>query len=109
MNETKERAAVGQTEEKKPWYIVRGDRSGVYFGHIERRDGQEVTMSHVRNIWYWDGAASVMQLATDGVSKPQNCKFSVYVDELTLTDVIQVIPCTGAAAKRLSEVPTWKR
>ena len=109
MDKTKEQAAVGQTEGKKPWYIVRGDRSGVYFGHIERRDGREVTMSHARNIWYWDGAASVMQLSTDGVSEPKKCKFSVYVDELTLTDVIQVIPCTDVAAKCLSEVPTWKQ
>ena len=62
---------------KEDWYIIRADRAGVFFGHIAERDGDEVTMTDVRRIWYWDGAASLSQLAVDGVSKPKNCKFTV--------------------------------
>ena len=41
-------------------YIVRGDRSGVFFGEIKERNGREVTMTNVRRLWYWDGAASIL-------------------------------------------------
>lgn len=42
------------------YYIVRCDRSGVFAGNIVERNGQEVTMSDARCLWYWDGAASLM-------------------------------------------------
>lgn len=44
-------------------YIVRGKDSGVFFGEIAERNGQEVLMKNVRRLWYWDGAASISQLA----------------------------------------------
>lgn len=90
------------------YYIVRGDRSGVFFGHIKERHGQEVTMTDVRRIWYWEGAASISQLATDGVSKPEACKFTVTVDEIVILDAIELIPCTDKAKDIILEVPTWK-
>lgn len=37
-------------ENKKEFYIVRGDRSGVFFGNIKERNGQEVTMTNVRRL-----------------------------------------------------------
>ena len=43
------------------YYIVRCDRSGVFAGNIVERNGQEVTMSDARCLWYWDGAASLKQ------------------------------------------------
>lgn len=46
------------------YYIVRSDRAGVFFGRIKERNGSEVTMTDVRRIWYWYGAASLSQLAT---------------------------------------------
>ena len=59
------------------YYIVRGDRSGVFFGQIAGRNGQEVELRNVRKLWYWDGACAVEQLAVDGVTAPANCKFTV--------------------------------
>ena len=46
---------------KDLYYIVRGDRSGVFFGKIEERNGQEVKMKEVRRLWYWDGACSISE------------------------------------------------
>ena len=85
-------------------FIVRCDRAGVFYGEIVSRNGQEVEMKDVRNIWYWDGAATVMQLAAEGVSKPKTCKFSVPVESLVLLEVIQIIPCTDKAVKSLDAV-----
>ena len=65
------------------YYIVRGDRSGVFAGNIKERNGREVTMSDVRRLWYWEGACSISQLALDGTTKPSECKFTVALDEIT--------------------------
>lgn len=90
-------------------YIVRCDRSGVFYGEIELRNGQEVTMRNARCLWYWDGAASLLQLAKEGTSEPRNCKFTVYVDELTVVDAIEILPCTDKAVDSIEGVSEWRR
>ena len=90
------------------YYIVRCENSGVFAGNIVERNGQEVTMSDARCLWYWDGAASLMQLAKEGISKPINCKFTVCVDSLTVLDAIELLPCTEAAEKAIRGVREWK-
>ena len=90
------------------YYIVRGQSSGVFFGQVRERNGQEVVLVNVRKLWYWDGACAVEQIARDGVSLPRNCKFTVTVAEMTITDAIQIIPCTDAAQKSISGVAEWK-
>lgn len=94
-------------EKKK--VIVRGDRSGVFFGTLEERNGREVKLSNCRRLWYWDGAASNFQLASDGVRAPRNCKFTVTIQEIEILDAIEVIPCTPEAIKSIEHVAVWKR
>lgn len=89
--------------------IVRGDRSGIFFGTLESREGREVKLSNCRRLWYWDGAASNFQLATEGVKAPKNCKFTVIVQEIEILDAIEVIPCTPDAIKSIESVAEWKR
>lgn len=88
-------------------YIIRGDRSGVFYGEIAERNGQEVTIRNCRRLWYWDGAASLSQLAKDGTKRPRNCKFTVAVDELVVLDAIELIPCTEDAERSIDGVPVW--
>ena len=91
------------------YYIIRGDRSGVFFGQIAGRSGQEVKLRNVRKLWLWDGACAVEQLAVDGVTQPcHDCKFTVVVPEMVVTDAIQILPCSNKAAKILGEVKAWK-
>lgn len=89
--------------------IVRGDRSGIFFGTLVEKDGQEVKLVTCRRLWYWDGAASISQLAVDGTSKPGNCKFTVTVDEIEILDAIEIIPCTDKAIESIKRVREWKR
>ena len=89
--------------------IVRGDRSGVFYGTLAERDGREVTLTECRRIWYWDGAASISQLDAEGSKAPQNCKFTVAVDEIVILDAIEIIPCTGESIKSIEGVKVWKR
>lgn len=89
--------------------LIRGNRSGVEFGELVSQNGSEVTLKNARRIWYWDGAASLSQLAKDGTSNPSNCKFTVFVDSITILDTIEIIPCTVKAIKSIEEVRVWKR
>ena len=50
--------------------IVRADRAGVFFGTLAEKEGNEVKLTNCRRIWYWDGAASVSELAVSGVTQP---------------------------------------
>lgn len=89
--------------------IIRGSRSGVEFGTLVAKNGSEVTLENARRIWYWSGAASLSQLAKDGTTNPNGCKFTVTVDSITILDAIEIIPCTDKAIKSIEEVYTWKR
>lgn len=90
------------------YYIIRGDRSGVFFGEIAERNGREVTIRNARRLWYWDGAASLSQLAVDGTKKPQNCKFTVTVSSIVILDAIEILPCTVQAEESIKSVAVWK-
>lgn len=90
-------------------YIIRCDRAGVFYAEIKERRGSEADLVNARRLWYWDGAASLSQLATEGVKAPQNCKFTVIVPEMTVLGVIEIIPCTEAAGRSIEGVPVWRR
>ena len=89
-------------------YIVRCNGAGVFYTEIKERRGNEADLVNARRLWYWDGAASLSQLAIEGVSRPQNCKFTVTVPEMTVLNVLEIIPCSEAACACIDEVPEWR-
>ena len=95
--------------EKGRFVIVRTYSAGVHAGRLVRARGKEVTLSDSIRIWYWDGAASLSQLAMEGVKSSSTCKFAMPVDIITLTEAIEIIPCTPKAEKIIKEVPSWKK
>jgi len=90
------------------YVIIRTYSAGVHAGYLIERNGKEVTLKNSRRIWYWDGAASLSQMAVDGVSKPENCKFAVVLPEIILTEAIEIIPCSEKAKKCIEGVKEWK-
>ena len=93
---------------KKPYVIVRTYSAGVFAGYLENRKGQEVVMSKARRLWYWNGAASLSQLAIDGVSRPTDCKFPEEVDRIELLQAIEVLSVTEKAKQSIASVPVWR-
>lgn len=93
---------------KEEKVIIRADRAGVFYGTLAKKKGSEVKLKNCRRIWYWNGAASISELAVSGVTKPQDCKFSVVVPSITILGVIEIIPCTPAAIENIEAVPVWK-
>lgn len=88
--------------------MVRTLSAGVFAGYLAKRDGKEVTLKMARRIWKWAGAATLSQLATEGTSKPNGCKFPAPVNEVLLTEAIEIIPITKKAKSSINEVPEWK-
>lgn len=89
--------------------IIRADKAGVLFGTLKEKNGSEVTLTDCRRIWYWDGAASISQLAAEGTKVPDKCKFTMPVSEITVLGVIEIIPCSEQAIKSIEGVAEWKR
>ncbi|NTU49280.1 MAG: hypothetical protein HGA87_00260 [Desulfobulbaceae bacterium] len=96
------------TKEITSYVIVRTASAGVFAGYLKLREGREVTLTSARRLWYWSGAASLSQLANDGVSNPDKCKFPAEVPEVLLLEAIEILPASEQAKISIKEVPVWK-
>ena len=90
------------------YVIVRTYSAGVFAGYLEKRECKEATIRQARRLWFWDGAASLSELAEYGVSKPESCKFPCEVDKIELTEVIEVLSVSKEAQDNIASVPVWK-
>ena len=97
------------TKTKGKYVIVRTYSAGVFAGVIKSRKGQEVVLENARRLWYWSGAASLSQLAMEGVKNPGQCKFPCEVKRVELLQVIEIIDCTEAARQSIKAVSEWKQ
>lgn len=89
--------------------IVRGEQFGVFAGTVESVDGNRALLTDARRLWYWEGAASISQIAAEGVTRPDNCKFTQTVESIVLIGVIEMIPATNEARSVIESVSVWKR
>ena len=88
--------------------MVRSRDGGVFYGQLVSRNGDEVVMTNARRVYYWDGAATLSELATRGPSKPATCKFPAPTSgEHLILGVCEVIPVTAEALKSLDAVKEW--
>lgn len=92
-----------------PYVIVRTYSAGVHAGYLANRKDKESCLKKSRRLWYWEGANSLSEMAVLGVLKPKNCKFAIEVDEIILTESIEIIPCTEASRKSIIGVDQWQK
>lgn len=93
---------------KRKYVIVRTYSAGVFAGEFVSRKGREVVLTNARRLWYWKGAASLSQLAMEGVSCPNECKFPCQVKRAELLEVVEILDTTDKARKSIESVPEWK-
>lgn len=91
--------------------IIRTNRAGVFYGTLSEYDAVTRTaeIKDCRRLWYWSGAASLSQLANEGVKNPVNCKFTVVVPVMQVMEVIEIIPCSEEAVENIGRVQVWKK
>ena len=90
------------------YVVVRTTNAGVFFGLLKVYENRCAVVEEARRIWRWVGAASLSQLAMEGVKSPDECKIPREVDYVMLEEVIEVIPLREDAKINLYEVPEWK-
>lgn len=91
-----------------PYVIARTYSAGVFAGYLKEREGKEGTLLNARRLWYWEGAASLSQLAEEGVKSPDKCKFPREVASVILTEIIEILPVTDEAKKSIDSVKVWE-
>lgn len=106
VNGVKYRREVSTTDV----YIIRTENAGVHFGTIKSvdKENREVVLLNSTRVHYWKGAASLSQMAIEGVKNPAECRFAVTLPTITLSQYIEIIPITEEALKNLNEVDRWK-
>ena len=85
--------------------LIRANGAGVYFGTLERMEGNQVKVANVRNIWRWTGASCLSQIANEGVT---GNKIGPVVSSMVINNVLQIIPLTEKAITKLERQPEWK-
>lgn len=90
------------------YVILHATNAGVFAGVLDAYDPTTRTaqLTDARRIWYWEGAASITELALRGVAHPTRCKIPGSASEI-VTEIIELIPCTPAAETNLRAVPEW--
>lgn len=97
------------TKAKKGKYVIaRTYSAGVFAGNLESRKGQEVVLTDARRLWFWAGAASLSQLAMEGTSKPNECKFPIAVARVELLQTVEILDVTSKAEESIKGVPVWR-
>ena len=87
--------------------IIRSKDSGVFFGEVVEIEGQRFRLKNFRKLHHWDGATAVEGLAAYGTKKPQNCRFTLFVEQGEIYNVIQCIPCTNESIESIEGVEIW--
>lgn len=88
--------------------LVRTHSAGVHFGYLKEKIGNEVVLINSRRIWYWKGAASLSQIALEGIKCPNESKISVAIPKNHLFGVIEIMDITKEAEKSLNNINEWR-
>lgn len=98
-----------EKRENKDIYMVRTENAGVFCGEISEinEETRRCDLKNARRMWYWEGAASLSELAAEGTSKPSECKFPCEVKEISVFEVIEIIKMSSKAIKSIQSVPVW--
>ena len=84
--------------------VIRTYSAGVHAGWLKRHDGKEVELLNAVRMWRWRGAFTLSEIAMNGLSKQDECKFAMPVDSIILTEAIEVIPCRQSAMENILAV-----
>ena len=83
--------------------IIRTYSAGVWFGTLAQKAGKEVVLHNARRMWSWKAAQgiSLSAIAVHGIAQEES-RISGPVDAVWM-EAIEIIPCTGDAAKSIFE------
>lgn len=87
--------------------LIRTYSAGVHVGTpVGKLKGKEITLKNAHRIWRWRGANTLHELSQEGADEKEHTRVSEVVPSITLTEVIEMMPCSVDAAKNLT-TPRW--
>jgi len=86
--------------------VVRADMAGVFFGTLKCIDGHDVVLTDARNIFEWEGAGNLVDIALRGIDKKCS-KVTDVLSEVWIADVCETVPLTDEAVSNLEGQPVW--
>lgn len=89
------------------YVIVRSNLAGVFFGILTKKEGDELTLKNAKKFYYFSGANTVEDLATQGALNKENCKLTKEVEEIVISKFEQLLPCTKEAITQNKSIPIW--
>lgn len=95
------------TDYKDKYVLVRGDKSGVFMGRVQELEKTTIHLNDCYRIWAWSGAASLSELAIEGVANPKDCKIPKPTNNHMVLDVIEVIEVSSKALASIKAVKPW--
>jgi hypothetical protein len=92
------------------YVIVRCRDAGVHAGEfVSHPADRTVVLRNSRRLWYWDGAASLSELAVHGAKNAANCRFGVLIQpNISLLDACEIIVCQSAGQGMIVQCPEWR-
>ena len=87
--------------------LVRTYSAGVHYGELVDHEGKEVVLKNTRRLWYWRGAFTLSEIALKGLNQDAS-KLSVALPKIYLSEVIEIIPVSDAAAKWIEGVVAYE-
>lgn len=90
--------------------IVRTYASGVFCATVVDQNGRMVELKDSRRLWLWQASQSVSlsSVAVNGVV-PEKCRFPETVPQMTVLDVLEIIPASETALASIDACPVAKQ
>lgn len=87
--------------------IARIERAGVFHGTLDYIDNEIMRLKDARRIYYWEGALSVTDMASRGLT---GGKISAPVSkvEFLTSKVTELNECSGDASRSIEAIRLWK-
>ena len=104
----KKGSELAEKVEGMQYVCIRTYSAGVHLGYLKSQKGTEVELVQSRRVHYWDGAASLSQLALEGTKNPKNSRVSVEIPYIKLTEAIEIINVTKEAKDNIDSIEPWK-
>ena len=85
--------------------VLRTCSAGVHYGEVAEHIGMQVVLKKARRIWKWEGAFTLNEVSKGKFTG--DTRMSDSVDQILLTEVIEIIPVTEAGVSTLSGSNTY--
>ena len=82
--------------------IARTYSAGVHIGTLTETEDRKVVLANARRLWHWEGAFTLNEVASKGVSSTS--RISAPIERVLLTEVIELLPVSAKAQETFNAI-----